>query len=101
LRLEANPVITQSSLRPVAPCSSPTPYDQSHLALYAALIDAETAGLGWRDIAMTVLQLDPGEAGVEQCVLSHLQRAKWITSHGLRQAIEAFGSHTENNQKLV
>lgn len=82
----------QGSLMKVAPCGSPTLYDQSNLALYAALLDADAASKSWREIVSTLMQLDPDHDGVERCWRSHLERARWIIGDGLAGAIEAFGT---------
>lgn len=75
----------------VAPVGDVTPYDQRHLALYAALIDAEAAGMCWREIALRVMLIDPDQEGAERCCRSHLERGKWITGEGLGQALLVFG----------
>ncbi|OCC24330.1 hypothetical protein MB02_07010 [Croceicoccus estronivorus] len=82
-------------LQSVAPTGDVTPYDQEHLALYAALIDAAATGMHWREVTTRLMRLDPDEKGSEQCWHSHLERARWIIGDGLRQAIEAFGTSTD------
>lgn len=88
----------QGYLMNVAPCGSLTRYDQNHLALYAALLDAEAAGEPWQRVASTLMRLDPEDEGAERCWHSHLVRARWITGSGLIEAVEAFGT-SDNRQQ--
>lgn len=74
-----------------APIGNVVSYDRSHLSLYAALLDAEKAGLGWADAARTLMGIDPAAVGAEECWTSHLERARWIVGDGLGSAILAFG----------
>jgi hypothetical protein len=57
-----------------------TKYDASHFLTYARLIDAELAGIDWREAASAILlcavEHDPG--GTHKCWASHLARAHWI-----------------------
>ena len=78
-------------LQPVAPTGDVTSYDQHHLALYAALVDAGATGMHWCDAATQLMNLNPADEGAEQCWRSHLERARWIIGDGLGPAIEAFG----------
>lgn len=82
---------SEVSLMQNAPCGAPEDYDQIHLALYAALLDAEALGVMWQEVASTVMQLEPGLEGTERCWRSHLERARWIVGDGLAYAVEAFG----------
>lgn len=66
--------------------------DQRNLALYAALLDADDAGLDWRDVAVSILKLDITSNDAEACWRSYLERARWIVGDGLAQAIVALGS---------
>ncbi|AMK18901.1 hypothetical protein [Sphingobium sp. MI1205] len=74
-----------------APTGSVVSYDRSHLSLYAALLDAEKAGLDWTDAARTLMGINPAAVGAEECWTSHLERARWIVRDGLGNAILAFG----------
>jgi hypothetical protein len=67
-------------------------YDRRHLALYAALLDADDAGIDWREAAASLMRLDVGAKDVEACWRSHLERARWIVSKGLEGAVIAFGA---------
>lgn len=77
-----------------APDGDVTPYDRKHLLIYAELIDAADAGVGWYDGAESILGLDPASDPdmVRRCWESHLARARWIVGEGLGAAISAFGS---------
>ncbi len=67
-------------------------YDRNHLALYAALLDADKAGSDWQDAASRLMQLDITEATAEACWRSHLDRARWIVGEGLGSALVAFNA---------
>lgn len=81
----------QIPLERSAPNGSATEYDRAHLALYAALLDADAAGVDWAEAAATLMQLDPKRQDTERCWRSHLDRARWITGSGLAEAVETFG----------
>lgn len=66
-------------------------YDRRHLALYAAMLDADGAGLDWADAARTLMGIDTAEADAKACWRSHLERARWIIGDGLAKAVSAFG----------
>jgi hypothetical protein len=83
-------MLAYSPLQQIAPSGPPGDYDRAHLALYAALLEAEAIGTGWREVASEVMGLDCDKQNVEQCWRSHLERARWITGVGLGQAIDAF-----------
>jgi hypothetical protein len=68
-------------------------YDRRHLALYAALLDAEDNEVGWREAAASLMRLDVGAVDAETCWRSHVERARWIVGDGLGIAIEAFNEH--------
>jgi len=67
-------------------------YDRRHLALYAALLDADDAGQCWREVARLLMRLDLSDCDAEACWRSHLERARWIVGAGLANALTAFGS---------
>lgn len=67
-------------------------YDRRNLALYAALLEADDAGLDWRDAASALMQLDTAHEEAETCWRSHLERARWIVSEGLAKALVAFNA---------
>lgn len=66
-------------------------YDRRHLALYAALLDAQDAGTDWQEAAASLMQLDVTDGAAEACWRSHLDRARWIVGDGLRSALVEFG----------
>jgi hypothetical protein len=69
----------------VAPIDSAlTTYDQQHVVTYARLLQAESEGADWREVARIVLHIDPERAPdrARNAYLSHLQRAKWVTEQG-------------------
>lgn len=67
-------------------------YDRRHLALYAALLDADDAGADWQDAATSIMQLDVTDRNAEACWHSHLERARWIVGDGLGIALETFNA---------
>lgn len=67
-------------------------YDRHHLALYAALLEADDVGTGWQEAAASLMKLDVTACGAESCWRSHLERARWIVGEGLENALVAFNS---------
>lgn len=67
-----------------------TPYDEQHLVTYTRLLQADSEGADWREVARIVLhiypEIEPDRA--RKAYVSHLQRAKWVTEEGrlLRRA---------------
>lgn len=80
-------------LRNVAPSGQVCEYDRHNLPLYAELLDADAAGIGWAEGKTTILRLgmDADADVARQCWESHLERARWIVGDGLEAAITAFG----------
>jgi hypothetical protein len=69
----------------VAPTNSAlTPYDEQHIVTYTRLLQAESDGADWREVARIVLHIDPErEPGrARNAYDSHLARAKWVTEQG-------------------
>ena len=68
-----------------------TDYDMEHLVTYLRLLDADSEGADWREVARIVLHLDaehePDRA--RHALDSHLARAKWMTEHGYRHLLRA------------
>lgn len=82
-----------SPINPLAPTGDvPADYDRCHLSLYAALLDADDAGVDWRDAAATLMGLNVEDSDAEICWRSHLERARWIMGDGLGAALAAFGA---------
>lgn len=67
-------------------------YDRRHLALYAALLEADNAGDDWHVAASSLMQLDVADRNAEACWRSHLERARWIVGDGLESALVAFNT---------
>jgi hypothetical protein len=80
----------------VAP-SAPTltGYDQEHLVTYLRLLDADTEGADWREVARIVLHIDPDRDPdrARHSFDSHLARAKWMTEHGYRHLLRGGASN--------
>lgn len=76
-----------------APVGDVVLYDRQHLLIYAELVDADDAGVSWRDGALGILGIDPiDDPDFAHCAwVSHLARARWIIGDGLHAATEAFG----------
>jgi hypothetical protein len=69
----------------VAPTDSAlTDYDEQHVVTYARLLQAESEGADWREVARIVLHIDPDREPdrARSAYLSHLERAKWATEQG-------------------
>ena len=69
-------------------------YDEEHVVTYLRLLDAESEGADWREVARIVLHIDP-ETEPERARRvweSHLARAKWMTEHGYRHLLRG-GAH--------
>ncbi|MBM7487741.1 hypothetical protein ACVWWI_006703 [Bradyrhizobium sp. USDA 3686] len=66
-----------------------TTYDEQHLVTYWRLLDAETDGAGWKEVARIVLHIDPDRepARARNAFDSHLARAKWMSDHGYRDLL--------------
>ena len=66
-----------------------TAYDQSHLAIYLRLLDAQVDGASREEMARGVLEIDPDRepdrAG--KSVDSHLGHADWMRQHGYRESL--------------
>ncbi|MDJ0447400.1 DUF2285 domain-containing protein [Methylocystis sp. JR02] len=67
-----------------------TAYDERHFVTYLRLLDAETDGADWTEVARIVLHRDPtSETGrARTCWESHFARARWMTKTGYRKILE-------------
>jgi hypothetical protein len=67
-----------------------TAYDERHLVTYLRLLDAETDGADWREVAEVVLHIDPEKEPdrARRAWESHLARAHWMTQKGYRHLLE-------------
>jgi len=61
-----------------------TPYDDAHLIDYLRLLDADTEGADWREVAVVLFELDPAAEPerAQRMHASHLARARWMTEVG-------------------
>jgi len=77
--------------------SSPvlTGYDQAHVTTYLRLLDAESEGADWREVARLVLDLDPNRdiEGARHTYDTHLARARWMTEHGYWHLLRGGAPH--------
>jgi hypothetical protein len=66
-----------------------TGYDEQHLITYLRLLDAETAGADWQEVAKIVLHIDPAlePDRARRAWASHLARAKWMTVNGYQHLL--------------
>jgi hypothetical protein len=62
-----------------------TGYDEEHLVTYLRLLDADSEGADWQDVARLVLHIDPvsEQERARRAWQSHLTRARWLTTHGI------------------
>ncbi len=72
-----------------------TGYDQEHLVTYLRLLDDDTEGADWREVARVVLHIDPDHEPdrARHAFDSHLARAKWMTEHGYRHLLRGSASN--------
>ena len=72
-----------------------TRYDQEHLVTYLRLLDADTEGADWREVARIVLHIDPDREPdrARYAFDSHLARAKWMAEHGYRDLLRSGASN--------
>ena len=68
-----------------------TAYDKDHLVTYLRLLDADAEGADWAEVARIVLDMDPEKEPERARAAweSHLQRAKWMTTHGYNDLVRA------------
>lgn len=61
-----------------------TAYDEQHAVTYVRLLQADSEGADWRDVARIVLHIDPEREPdrARTAYQSHLSRAKWVTEQG-------------------
>lgn len=82
--------MTQAELRERAPEGVPlTDYDREVAPIYLRLLDAETAGADWREVAKIVLGVDAAAEPqrAETMHASHLARARWLRDGGYRDLL--------------
>jgi len=61
-----------------------TAYDERHLVTYMRLLQAESEGADWMEVARIVLHIDPRREldRARRAYQSHVARAKWVTEQG-------------------
>jgi hypothetical protein len=61
-----------------------TGYDERHLVTYLRLLDAESDGADWQEVAKIVLHIDPAREPerARRAWETHLARARWMTEKG-------------------
>lgn len=61
-----------------------TVYDEQHVVTYTRLLQADSEGADWQEVARIVLHIDPEREPdrARNAYLSHLKRAKWATEQG-------------------
>jgi len=61
-----------------------TAYDEQHVVTYMRLLQAESEGADWMEVARLVLHMDPEQEPdrARSAYQSHLARAKWVTEQG-------------------
>ena len=72
-----------------------TDYDEQHLVTYLRLLDAESDGADWREVARVVLKIDPNNhpQRARRAWESHLSRAKWMTTNGFEHLLRGGAPH--------
>jgi len=82
-----------SDLAPTA--DTLTDYDQEHLVSYLRLLDAEAEGADWTEVSRIVLQIDPVQEPdrARRVWESHLERAKWMMTHGYQHLLSRGAAH--------
>ena len=72
-----------------------TGYDEQHLVRYLRLLDADTDGAHWADVARVVLHIDPAQEPERARIAweSHLARAKWMTVQGYKHLLRGGAPH--------
>ena len=66
-----------------------TVYDEEHIITYLRMLDADTEGADWAEVAKLVLHIDPQQEPdrARRAFETHLTRAKWMTEHGYRHLL--------------
>jgi hypothetical protein len=72
-----------------------TGYDERHLVTYLRLLDAESGGADWQEVAKIVLHIDPAREPqrARRAWETHLARARWITEKGYRHLLYGGAPH--------
>jgi hypothetical protein len=72
-----------------------TKYDEQHLVTYLRLLDAESDGADWHEVAQTVLHINPAQEPerARRAWDSHLARAHWVQNSGYRHLLRGGAPH--------
>ncbi|MBL8579748.1 MAG: DUF2285 domain-containing protein [Enhydrobacter sp.] len=83
------PMITMDFLDRPPESNRLTAYDESHLAAYIRLLDADAEGADWREAVQIIFGFDPDDDPDRARVIhqSHLARARWMTTTGYRELL--------------
>lgn len=67
-----------------------TAYDERHFITYLRLLDASEERADWREVAQIVFGLDATREPDRVRIIyeSHLDRARWMTTHGYRHLLD-------------
>jgi hypothetical protein len=70
-------------------------YDEQHLITYLRLLDAESDGADWKEVARIVLHIDPDREAdrARRAWATHLARARWMTEQGCRHLLRGGVAH--------
>lgn len=80
----------QAAIRERAPDGEPlTDYDRDQAVLYLRLLDADTVGAAWQEVAKLLFGVDPAAdpTRAELMYGTHLARAKWLRDSGYKDLI--------------
>jgi hypothetical protein len=72
-----------------------TGYDERHLVTYLRLLDADSDGADWQEVAKLVLRIDPATEPdrARRAWETHLARARWMTEKGYRHLLYGGAPH--------
>jgi len=78
-----------------------TIYDEVHFITFLRLLDAETDGADWTEVARIVLHRDSAieEACTRTRWESHLARAQWMTKIGYRKILEQAAAEARSTRR--
>ena len=67
-----------------------TEYDERHFVTYLRILDADAEGADWREVVQIVFGLDTRveEERARAVHDSHLERARWMATHGYRHLLD-------------
>ena len=82
-----------ADLAPTAPVL--TGYDEQHLIAYLRLLDADSEGADWQEVAKLVLKINPNSHPQRgrRAWESNLARAKWMSTDGFEYLLLSGALH--------